>query len=1095
MKADIATYVSKCLTCAKVKAEHQKPSGLLVQPEIPEWKRDNITMDFVTKLPKSSQGYDTIWVIVDRLTKSAIFTPIRETDPMDKLARIYLKEVVMRHGIPVSMISDRDPRFASNFWRSLQNDLETDLMEKLARMYLKEVVTRHEIPVSIIYDRDPRFASNFWRSLQKALDTSLDMSTTYHPRTDGQSERTIQTLEDMLCTCVIDFGKGWVNHFLVMLKFSPWKGVVRFGKRGKLNPRYVGPFKPEWSRFVTIVKQQHKLDEVSYHKLFDILKQYQNEVNELRVERLARNANPLALVATAQANKDPYYQTSRSHKSYAPSSKPSIPTRSHMTTRHKGKEIAKPVTPPSEIASEKDSDPEQAQWDKDMQKNLALIAKKLKRVNDSVYHKEKMLLCKQAEQGVPLQAEQYDWLADTNEEVDEHELEAHYSYMAKIQEVPTTDSGTVSEPVEQVQNDAGYNVFANELQHYEQSEAVSNTCLVEIDNSNVIPDSPDMCEDDIQNDQNDNLSNQTESVSKEVHSKLLKCFPKVEKHSISLEIVLQKRKEQVKDDTVWNEKASNVFRKEREQYIEIQDLKAQLQDKNIAISELRKLSEKVDSNHFACVTKMLNDVNARTKKPTVVPISTRKPKAHANKSIAKHHKKKVASKSTSQKPQSYFRMLYENTSMIVQLILFIVDSGFTKHMAGNLKLLCHLVEKFLGLNHNIFSVGQFCDVDLEVAFRKSTCFVRDLQGNELLTGNRGSNLYTISLQESTSSTPLCLMAKASLTQAWLWHRRLSYLNIHYINLLSKKDIMIGLPKLKYVKDQLCSSCKLSKAKRSTFKSKAVPSSNERINFLHMDLCGPMQVASINGKKYILVIVDDYLRYTWTLFLCSKDEAPKVLKDFLMMIQRNLQALVITIRTDRGTEFLNKTLNEFFKEKGIKHQTSTAQTPKQNGVVKRHADVPSQQELDLLFGPLYDEFFNTGSNPQGKLPSMNIQPTSEPSTPTYVHAKENNNDQVEEGEQLQDDEFTNPFCTPEAMADSAWIEAMQEELHQFDRVQAKYTLEILHKHGMEKGQSIDTPMAMKPKLDADLSGNPVDQTDYHSKIGSLMYLTSSRPDIV
>nr|GFB78121.1 reverse transcriptase domain-containing protein [Tanacetum cinerariifolium] len=152
MKADIATYVSKCLTCAKVKAEHQKPSGLLVQPEIlewkwdnitmdfvtklpkslqgllvqpeiPEWKWDNITMDFVTKLPKSSQGYDTIWVIVDRLTKSAIFTPIRETDPMDKLTRIYLKEVVTRHGIPVSIIIDRDPRFASNFWRSLQNTL------------------------------------------------------------------------------------------------------------------------------------------------------------------------------------------------------------------------------------------------------------------------------------------------------------------------------------------------------------------------------------------------------------------------------------------------------------------------------------------------------------------------------------------------------------------------------------------------------------------------------------------------------------------------------------------------------------------------------------------------------------------------------------------------------------------------------------------------------------------------------------------------------------------------------------------------------------------------------------------------------------
>ncbi|GJV69711.1 putative reverse transcriptase domain-containing protein [Tanacetum coccineum] len=173
MKADIATYVSRCLTCAKVKAEHQRPSRLLVQPKIPEWKWDNITMNFITKLPKMSQGYDTIWVIVDRLTKSVIFTPMRETDPMDKLARIYLKEVVTRHGIPVSIICDRDPRFTSNFWRSLQN----------------------------------------------ALGTNLDMSTAYHPQTDRQSERTIQNLKDMLRACVINFEKGWVNH-LPLVEFS-----------------------------------------------------------------------------------------------------------------------------------------------------------------------------------------------------------------------------------------------------------------------------------------------------------------------------------------------------------------------------------------------------------------------------------------------------------------------------------------------------------------------------------------------------------------------------------------------------------------------------------------------------------------------------------------------------------------------------------------------------------------------------------------------------------------------------------------------------------------------------------------------------------
>nr|GEX43761.1 retrovirus-related Pol polyprotein from transposon TNT 1-94 [Tanacetum cinerariifolium] len=230
----------------------------------------------------------------------------------------------------------------------------------------------------------------------------------------------------------------------------------------------------------------------------------------------SRNANPLSLAATAQANQDLYYQKSRSHRSQAPSSKPSIPTRSHTTNRHKGKEIAKPITPPSEIASEEDSDPEQAQRDKDMQKNLALIAKYFKKiykptskhpqtlgtrmwiclygsrmttsqeslgirgqVKDSTYHKEKMLLCKQAEQGVLLQAEQYDWLEDMDEEVDEQELEAHYSYMAKIQEVPTADSGIDSKPVEQTKQAEfeKYKAFNDRAVDYDKLERRLNETL------------------------------------------------------------------------------------------------------------------------------------------------------------------------------------------------------------------------------------------------------------------------------------------------------------------------------------------------------------------------------------------------------------------------------------------------------------------------------------------------------------------------------------------------------------------------------------------------------------------------------------------
>ncbi|GKD37819.1 retrovirus-related pol polyprotein from transposon TNT 1-94 [Tanacetum coccineum] len=357
-------------------------------------------------------------------------------------------------------------------------------------------------------------------------------------------------------------------------------------------------------------------------------------------------------------------------------------------------------------------------------------------------------------------------------------------------------------------------------------------------------------------------------------------------------------------------------------------------------------------------------IGSWTRQPMAVPISTREPKHNVNQSVATSNKKTVATDSTVKKSRHITRKLYEQ---LVEIILFIVDSGCSKHMTGNLKLLTNFVEKFLGtvkfgndqiapilgygdlvqgtitikrvyyvegLNHNLFSVGQFCDADLEVAFRKSTCYIRDLKGNDLLTGSRGTDLYSITLQDSTTPNPICLMAKATSSQAWLWHRRLSYLNFDTINLLSKNNIVNGLPKLKFVKDHMCSSYELGKAKRKSFHTKTTPSSKRRLQLLHMDLCGLMRVESINGNKYVLVIVDDYSRYTWTYFLRSKVNTPRVLIDFLTLVQRGLHAQITTVRTDKGTEFLNKNLHAYFAKEGIRHETSTAQTLEQNGVVER-----------------------------------------------------------------------------------------------------------------------------------------------------------------
>ncbi|GJX39271.1 retrovirus-related pol polyprotein from transposon TNT 1-94 [Tanacetum coccineum] len=225
-----------------------------------------------------------------------------------------------------------------------------------------------------------------------------------------------------------------------------------------------------------------------------------------------------------------------------------------------------------------------------------------------------------------------------------------------------------------------------------------------------------------------------------------------------------------------------------------------------------------------------------------------------------------------------------------------------------------------GLSHNLFSVGQFCDGDLEVAFRKNTCFIRNKDKVDLLKGSRTTNLYSISLKDMLEASPVCLLSKASSTKSWLWHRRLNHLNFGTLNELARKDLVRGLPKLKYEKEHLCPSCQLGKSKKSSHPLKTVNTNTEILNTLHMDLCGPMRVESINGKKYILVVVDDYTRFGWVRFLRTKDETPEVIKKFIILTQRALNATVRYLRTDNGTEFVNKTLTEFCESVGITHNT-------------------------------------------------------------------------------------------------------------------------------------------------------------------------------
>nr|GEU92718.1 retrovirus-related Pol polyprotein from transposon TNT 1-94 [Tanacetum cinerariifolium] len=242
-------------------------------------------------------------------------------------------------------------------------------------------------------------------------------------------------------------------------------------------------------------------------------------------------------------------------------------------------------------------------------------------------------------------------------------------------------------------------------------------------------------------------------------------------------------------------------------------------------------------------------------------------------------------------------------TLVVQIVLWYLDTGCSKHMTGDRSQLINFVQKFL-------------------------------DGVDLLTGSRENNLYTLSLKDMMASSPICLLSKALKTKSWLWNRRLSHLNFGAINHLARQGLVRGLLKLKFEKDHLCSACAMGKSKKKSHKPKSEDTNQEKLYLLHMDPCGPMRVERVNGKKYILVIVNDYSRFTWVKCLRSKDEAPDFIIKFLKMIQVRLKVPVRRIRTDNGTEFFNQTLREYYEEVGISHEISVARSPQQNGVIER-----------------------------------------------------------------------------------------------------------------------------------------------------------------
>nr|GEV99535.1 hypothetical protein [Tanacetum cinerariifolium] len=756
----------------------------------------------------------------------------------------------------------------------------------------------------------------------------------------------------------------------------------------QVNVQFLLQLQPEWQRFVTLVKQCQELKTVSYHKLYDILKQHQNEVNEIRAERLAR-------------------------KKIVNSPPPIYDQEPAMVAEND--EISK---------------------DKEIDKLMALISLSFKKIykptNNNLRTSSNTSRVNQdnspmISKGIGFDNQRIGNVARARETIDQ-ELEAHYMYMTQIQDVTpdaADNSGPIfdSEPLQKVDQDD--DDLANERDllaslieklKYEIDDNKNHNKFLETSNKALVEKLQGQIEDfknknkslESSNNHFKEANNELSKINQLMYKDLKKFQVELDKYNdvkyaSKVEIDCAKANGDLVSYKMESEKSFNAYtqkindlnqrilemKKElfaHQETISIpsQQKEAQLkfyktrEDKEIdkvivlgnKIKDLDNIVYKTGQSVQAmnmlnrnCKTSLPNLSSTRKLKeriPVVIPpTSVSRPQLKSNQiknrvmlnnsqgkkqKVEDHHRNVKFSKNKTS-VTACNDSLNAKTSNLIEIILFIVDSGCSKHMTGNLKLLTNFVEKFLGTvkfgNDQIAPILGYGD--------PSTCYIRDLKGNDILTDSRETDLYSITLQDMSSPNPICLMAKATSSQAWLWHHRPSHLNFDTINLISKNDIVIGLPELKFIKDHLCSSYEVGRAKRKSFQTKTTPSSKRWLQLLHMDLCSPMRVESINGKKYVLVIVNDYSRYTWTHFLRSKDETPEVLIDFLRFVQRGLHAQVRIVRTDKGTEFLNKTLHAYFTSKGINHQTSVARTPEQNGIVVAEVLIVGYEHVVMNYG--------------------------------------------------------------------------------------------------------------------------------------------------
>ncbi|KAJ9568359.1 hypothetical protein OSB04_004325 [Centaurea solstitialis] len=956
-------------------------------------------MDFVTKLPRTLRGHDTIWVIVDRLTKSAHFLEIRETLPMDKLAKLYIKEIVRRHGVPLSIVSDRDNRFTSQFWHGLQ----------------------------------------------EGLGTKLKLSTAYHPQTDGQSERMIQTLEDMLRSCVIDFGGNWDTHLplvefaynnsfhssigmapfealygrkcrtltcwleagekqfagpeiiqetadkvksirerlkaaqdrqksyadkkrrpidfqvgeRVMLKVSPWKGIIRFGKRGKLSPRFLGPFTilekvgqqtyrlelpPEMDgihpTFHVCYLRKCLAEEESVIPLSEIRVDTGNRcieepeaILESKTKKLRHKEVTMVKVqwkhhrganVTWEAEEDmkrrypqlftwkQMYESFETVRCYTPYNNNYIPPTTDILDRLDKSDLPKAALEVDPLLNDPEvkknnphkSDTKPAQ---DLQKDCH--TKPNVRSQGSVLKKKE----KEVKRGNQRNWNQQ-WAQKQGIDLNKINKPKPCFICCKSNHLA---KHCYFNPVNQ--RAFTQNKFVGSFRNKKQSSSKGN------------------------------------SSDKSGHDKYLKVEnPKVVRLAKSKTSFSRMPKSNSTVKKVWVPKA-------------VESKKGTASSSPTANSTSTTKTSKdtaSNSNHSPALKAIL-------KRYAHTPILKTKYSSHEIPSTDYLLK---------------LNRLTEDNQQIGKSIWHI-DSGCSRHMTGN-KFILQNFKHFEGghvafgdnpkggkikgkgkiskdkmsfedvfyveqLRYNLLSVSQVCDKKFGVFFTDSECLIlapgfKIDENQVLLRTPRKDNVYCLDLERIPSNQSLnCLFSKASHDESNLWHRRMCHMNFKNMNKLVKNNLVRGLPRKELFCNDNCVACLKGKQHKSSHKSKEVNSISSPLQLIHMDLFGPTNVMSIGKKSYCLVIVDDFSRFTWVYFLKTKDETSGLIKSFVTRVENQTNLKVKVIRSDNGTKFKNSDINSFCDEKGIEKQYSAPRTPQHNGVAERRNRILIEAARSLL----------------------------------------------------------------------------------------------------------------------------------------------------